>query len=327
MHEELFKNFILTGINVTNYGHLKRFTELADKGAEATGIDKRRAKAQVAIFDEGIVREIKRPVAKARETMKEMTVPWSSSRNNNNGGRLTGNEYLLPPERLSEYEERMAVHRMEWQRVLEDKLFSEWDLYRAEAVTSLNGHFQEYFIPVNKLREHYTWDVWIKRLVDETNIANDIRLSAPNEVIDKCIEGAKRDQARKIANVVGSVADDVMQEANDIVQRIDDYVHDKDDNRKNSLPYEKGWKKLEGLADNIESWRQALDDEDLTESADKIRDLITQIRDLGGGDMKAARAILSGEDDTERQKVRQQLTDITKTAAPAMDKFDKFMGQ
>lgn len=327
MHEELFKNFILTGINVTNYGHLKRFTELADKGAEATGIDKRRAKAQVAIFDEGIVREIKRPVAKARETMKEMTAPWSSSRNNNNGGRLTGNEYLLPPERLPEYEEKMAVHRMEWQRVLEDKLFSEWDLFRAEAVTSLNGRFQEYFIPVNELREHYTWDVWIKRLVDETNIANDIRISAPNEVIDKCIEGAKRDQARKIANVVGSVADDVMQEANDIVQRIDDYVHNKDDNRKNSLPYEKGWKKLEGLADKIESWRQALDDEDLTESADKIRDLITQIRDLGGGDMKAARAVLSGEDDTERQKVRQQLTDITKTAAPAMDKFDKFMGQ
>jgi ElaB/YqjD/DUF883 family membrane-anchored ribosome-binding protein len=327
MHEELFKNFILTGINVTNYGHLKRFTELADKGAEATGIDKRRAKAQVAIFDEGIVREIKRPVAKARELMKEMTKPWSSSRNNNNGGRLTGNEYLLPPERLPEYEEKMAVHRMEWQRVLEDQLFSRWDLFRAEAVTSLNGRFQEYFIPVNELREHYTWDVWIKRLVDETNIANDIRLSAPSEVIDKCIEGAKRDQARKIANVVGSVADDVMQEANDIVQRIDDYVHNKDDNRKNSLPYEKGWKKLEGLADNIESWRQALDDEDLTESADKIRDLITQIRDLGGGDMKAARAALSGEDDTERQKVRQQLTDITKTAAPAMDKFDKFMGQ
>jgi hypothetical protein len=125
---------------------------------------------------------------------------------------------------------------------------------------------------------------------------------------------------------VGSIADSVMDEANAIVKRLDEYVHNESDNRKNTLPYEKGWKKLEDLADKIDVWRQALDDEDLTDAADKIRDLMGDIKDLGDGDISAARSALSGEDDTERKSVRDKLTDITTAAAPATDRFDKFMG-
>ena len=73
-------------------------------------------------------------------------------------------------------------------------------------------------------------------------------------------------------------------------------------------------------------WRQALDDEDLTDAADRIRDLMGDIESLGGGDLGAARSALSGEDDTERNKLRDKLTDITTAAAPATDKFNEFMG-
>jgi len=326
MNEKLFENFMLTGMNVSQYGHLKRCKELSDAGAEATGIDPRRAKGQVAIFDEAVVREIKAPVAQARSYMKSVTDPWTTSRNNDNGGRISGNEYLLAPDKLVKYEEVMASYRMEWERLLERNLFSRWDLFRAEALTQLNGRFQEFFIPVEDLRKRYSWETWIKPLVDEANIGNDIRLKAPSEVIERCVEGAKREQAQKIANVVGSIADSVMDEANAIVKRLDEYVHNEGDNRKNTLPYEKGWKKLEDLADKIDVWRQALDDEDLTDAADKIRDLMGDIKDLGDGDISAARSALSGEDDTERKNVRDKLTDITTAAAPATDRFDKFMG-
>jgi ElaB/YqjD/DUF883 family membrane-anchored ribosome-binding protein len=326
MNKKLFENFMLTGINVRQYGHLKRCQELSDAGADATGIDKRRAKGQVAIFDEAIVRMVKAPVAQARSYMKSVTDPWTTSRNNENGGRVSGNEYLLAPDKLVVYEETMTSYRMEWERLLERHLISQWDLFRAEALTQLNGRFQEFFIPVEELRKRFSWETWIKPLVDEANIANDIRLKAPSEVIDRCVEGAKREQAQKIANVVGSIADNVMGEANAIVKRLDEYVHTEGDNRKNTLPYEKGWNKLEDLADKIDGWRQALDDEDLTDAADRIRDLMKDIKDLGGGDLSAARSALSGEDDTERKNVRDKLTDITKAAAPATDKFDKFMG-
>ena len=50
------------------------------------------------------------------------------------------------------------------------------------------------------------------------------------------------------------------------------------------------------------------------------------IKDLGDGELSAARSALSGEDDTERKNVRDKLTDITTAAAPATDKFDEFMG-
>ena len=326
MNKKLYENFLITGISVSQYGYLKRCKELSDAGADATGIDPRRAKGQVAIFDEAIVRAIKAPVAQARGYMKSVTVPWTTSRNNDNGGRVSGNEYLLAPDKLVEYEERMSGYRMEWERLLERNLFSQWDLFRVEALTQLNGRFQEFFIPVEDLRKRFSWDTWIKPLVDEANIGDDIRLKAPSEVIDRCVEGAKREQAQKIANVIGGMADSVMDEANAIVKRIDEYVHIEGDNRKNTLPYEKGWNKLEDLADKIDGWRQALDDEDLTDAADKIRDLMKDIKDLGGGDLGAARSALSGEDDTERKNIRDKLTDITTTAAPATDRFDAFMG-
>ena len=326
MNKKIFENFMLTGINVRQYGHLKRCKELSDAGADATGIDKRRAKGQVAIFDEAIVRGIKAPVAEARSYMKSVTAPWTTSRNNSNGGRVSGNEYLLSPDKLVEYEEKMASFRMEWEKLLENNLYSQWDLFRAEALTQLNGKFQEFFIPVEDLRKRFSWETWIKPLVDEVNINNDIRLKAPSEVIERCVAGAKSEQAHKIANVVGSIADSVMDEANSIVKRLDEYVHIEGDNRKNTLPYEKGWNKLEDLADKIDGWRQALDDEDLTDAADKIRDLMKDIKDLGGGDLGAARSALSGVDDTERKNIRDKLTDITTTAAPATDRFDKFMG-
>ena len=326
MNKKLYENFLITGISVSQYGYLKRCKELSDAGADATGIDPRRAKGQVAIFDEAIVRAIKAPVAQARGYMKSVTVPWTTSRNNDNGGRVSGNEYLLAPDKLVEYEERMSGYRMEWERLLERNLFSQWDLFRVEALTQLNGRFQEFFIPVEDLRKRFSWDTWIKPLVDEANIGDDIRLKAPSEVIDRCVEGAKREQAQKIANVIGGMADSVMDEANAIVKRIDEYVHIEGDNRKNTLPDEKGWNKLEDLADKIDGWRQALDDEDLTDAADKIRDLMKDIKDLGGGDLGAARSALSGEDDTERKNIRDKLTDITTTAAPATDRFDDFMG-
>ena len=84
--------------------------------------------------------------------------------------------------------------------------------------------------------------------------------------------------------------------------------------------------KLEDLADKIDVWRQALDDEDLTDAADRIRDLMVDIESLGGGDLGAARSALSGEDDTERNKLRGKLTSVVIAAAPAADKFDEFMG-
>jgi len=326
MNKKLFENFMLTGINVRQYGHLKRCKELSDAGANATGIDPRRAKGQVAIFDEAIVRAIKAPVAQARSYMKTVTDPWTTSRNNDNGGRVSGNEYLLAPERLVRYEETMTRYRMEWERLLESHLFSQWDLFRVEALTQLNGRFQEFFIPIEDLRKRYSWETWIKPLVDEANIGEDIRLKAPSAVIDRCVEGARREQAQKIANVVGSIADSVMDEANAIVKRLDEYVHVEGDNRKNTLPYEKGWKKLGDLADKIDMWRQALDDEDLTDAADRIRDLMGDIESLGDGDLGAARSALSGEDDTERNKLRGKLTSVAIAAAPATDRFDKFMG-
>lgn len=327
MTGKLFESYVLTGINVTKYGHIKTCRELAEGGATAIGIDTDRARGSVSLLDEALIRKINKPVAQAREYMKKVTVPWSSSRNNDNGGRISGNEYLLSPDKLVEYEQRMSEYRMQWEDILQKELFSKWDKFRAQALTDLNGMFQEHFIPLDELRKRYKWEVWIKPLIDVANISDDVRLKAPQKVIDRALDDMTREQAQKISNAVGSIADSVMREASEIVEGIESYVYTEGDNRKgNHLPKEKGWKTLENLADRIDDWCDALSDSDLEDAASQIRDLVGDIRSLGNGSLKDARSALSGEDGTQRMNVKKKLEDIQQTARPATNRLEDFLG-
>lgn len=324
----LYENFVLVQLNVTRYGQVKSCTDLAEEGAAVLAIDPERAKASIALVDESVLRWIDKPVRLAREAMKEMTVPWEVPRNNANGSRVSGAKYLLDHSKIGHYQNVMSGYRRTWEERLKIGLYDRWESMRAWALTELNGRFQDHFIPVHELREHYTWNDEPELLREVTDIANsdDIRLKAPRELVERCVEEARRSQANKIANAVGSLADDVMQEANDIVEGIDSYTFHEGDNRKgNYLPKAKGWQKLEKLADRIDGFTKALSDEDLTEASGKIRSLVSDIRDLGGGSLKDARAQLQGEDDSERQIVKEKLTDIKDAASPAMSKLEDFL--
>ena len=327
MAGKLFESFLLTGLNIRKYGHIKTCKQLAQEGAKALTIDEDRAKGAVAILDETIFRKISKVEAQARNYMKRVTVPWSSSRNNDNGSRISGNEYLLRPDILVEYEQNMTKYRQNWEEVLEKELFNKWDKFRSEALTDLNGMFQEHFIPLDELRKRWEWKVWIKPLLDQSNIASDVRIKAPQEVIDRAVAEAGQQQAERISNAVGSIADSVMKEVREIVDGIDSFVyHDGDSRTGNHLPKAKGWEKLERMAGRIDQWTQALDDQSLTDAASQIRNLVAEIRQLGDGSLKDARAVLSGEDDSKRQDVRKKLTDIQDTTAPAMNRLEDFLG-
>ena len=322
----LFENFVLVSLTVTKYGHIKTCKELAEEGAKVLTIEQDRAKGAVSLIDDSIIRYINKPIAQAREYMKGITVPWSASRVNANGSRVSGSEYLLAPEKIQEYRDRMAEFRMEWERRLEKHLFKQWDYFRARALTDLNGRFQEHFIPLEELREKFNWDADPRMLDEAPDLSNDIRLKAPQEVIDKCVEETKRRQAMKISNAVGSIADSVMDEANEIVKGIDSYVFVPGNNRTgNHLPKQKGWERLERLADRIDEFTKALDDENLTDASNKIRQLVDDIRSLGDGSLKEARKKLSGEDDTERQKVKEKLSEIKDATAPATNRLEDFL--
>lgn len=324
--DKIFESYMLTSLSVRQYGHLKTCHELAQAGADHTGIKRERAKGQIILLDETLMRDLRRPVSQARTFMKDMCPPWASSRTDNNGSRISGNKYLLKPSDLDEYEQGMSKYRENWEQGLENRLFSRWNDLRNEADVYLKGRFQEYFIPVEDLRRHFEWHVSLEPLMDVWRIEEDIRLKAPKEVLDRCVADARREQTQKIANVVGNIADKVLAEAGSIVDGIDEYVYNEKNNKKgNSLPKAPGWRKLEKLADQIDDWRKALDDEDLSDVADGIRDLVRDIEEMGDGDLAKARSVLSGDDDTKRQEVRKKLTDIQKSASPATNKLEDWL--
>lgn len=313
--KELWKAFCLTSLEVTQRGGIKSDRDVARGGAEATGILESKTRGQVVVMDQAVQRKLNAVVARARNYMKSVTVPWSTTRNNDYGGRISNADYLLDASKISEYESKMIGFRQEWERILETELFSQWDRMRAEALTELNGRFQDYFIPVAELRKCYSWKVWIKPLNDIRGIEGDIRISHPEEVMERMKADAKLEAERKISNAVNSVAESIMDEVNGIIAGIDGYVFNEGDSRAgNSLPKTKGWQKLQAAAERAEQWTTALENAELTQAASMTRDLVSKIEAIGGGSLSDARKALSGEDDTMRKEVKETLQDIAEVA-------------
>lgn len=328
----VFEHYLITGLHVTKEGWNKSWKDLAHEGARAKGVDEDRASASVKLIKQSTQNKISNWEAQARRYIRENCHIWTDVRTNSNGGRISGSEYLLDPRILVEFEEDMTRFEEGFWDTLNTELFQNWEQICSDAVTDLNDNFQKYFIPLEELREKFSWNCWIKPLWDiEDMIAmrrneKDSRLIASQEVIERAMKQESAMQAQKISNVVGSIADSVMSEVHGIVDKIDAYTFNEGDNRKgNSLPKQKGWERLEEIANRIDTWTQALADEDLTDAANQIRELVADIKHLGNGSLADARNILSGEDDTQRREVRDKLSDIHKAAAPAADKLSDFL--
>ena len=334
--KKFFESWVITGLEVEKWGTVKQHKRLALEGAKAVGVASYRAKGAVAILDEGITRAIDKPVRKARKEMKEMTVPWSSSMNNDNGGRISGNEYLLSPNDVDKYRKMMESYKNDWDKVFQDKLFGQWDFLLAEAEDVLGSDFfnQCNFPDLEGLREMYNWNVKFDILTDVTDITKDVRLSAPQSIIDHAVDAMRESQARKFANAVGHLANSVRDEVDTMIygkdgdKGIDGYVYNPENNKVgNTLPKGPGWESLARTAERLDKWTDTLDNENLTTASEKIKDLVAEIKDLGDGDLSKARSVLSGEDSTRRDEVREKLSNISDTVAESMaTKLDDFLG-
>ena len=334
--KQFFESWVITGLEVEKWGTVKQHKKLAIEGAKAVGVAPYRAKGAVAILDEGISRAIDKPVRQARQRMKEMTVPWSSSMNNDNGSRISGNEYLLAPEDVEKFRTNMEVHKNDWDIVLQDRLFSQWPFLLATAEDELGKDFFEHcdFPDLDTLRQQYSWHVKFDILTDVADVTRDIRLSAPQAVIDSAVASMKKQQANKFSNAVWHLANSVRKEANEIIYGdkgdggIDGYVYNPGNNKiGNTLPRKPGWESLANTAKRLDKWTSTLDNENLTEASTMIKELVADIEDLGDGDLAKARSVLSGEDSTKRDEVREKLSNISNAVGESMTtKLDDFLG-
>ena len=333
--KKFFESWVITGLEVDKWGTVKQHKKLAQEGAKAVGVATYRAKGAVAILDEGIAREIDKPIRKARKEMKEMTVPWSSSQNNDNGGRISGNEYLLSPNDVYEYKQMMESYKNDWDKVLQDQLFSQWDFLLVEAEDVLGTDFfkQCNFPDLDTLRGMYNWNVKFDILTDVADISKDVRLSAPQSIIDHAVDAMKQSQARKFANAVGHLASSVREEVDAMLYGkdgdggVDGYVYNPENNKVGStLPKGPGWESLARTADRLDKWTNTLDNENLNTASDMIKDLVSEIKELGDGDLSKARSALSGEDSTRRDEVREKLSDISDAVGESVyTKLDDFL--
>ena len=322
----LHSGHVLTGLEVTKNGWRKSDKEIAIAGADAEGIDRKRAKASVILLDDALVRRLNKPEVYARNYMKEVTEPWSSSRNNKNGSRVKGNEYLLMYEDLVEYEERMQKFGDQFWSVLQKDLFAHWSSLRAAALIDLNGKYDQYFPPLADLRARYSWKVWIKPLPEPTN-TKDIRLVASEQDIARAVEEDRSQHQAKMANVIGGIADDIIESTVDIAGRLGGFQHNKDGRKGNKLPKGPGWENYKGLADRIDKWNTTFPDTALESASQKIRELVDEVEKIGGGSLSDARKALGGEDSSSRDPLVEKLKEIKKTVEPATSRFEEWMNK
>lgn len=323
----VMENSVVVSLSATAAGSRKTSKKVATSAAAVLDMHPDATVGGILLWDDSIDKAIRKPLTKARTYMKEMTVPWSVSRNNDNGGRVSDNEYLLPAAKLVEFEREMTSFRMEREAAMQKFLFNNWDMIRQEAKTRLNDQFDERHFPsLSELRNRFTWEVSVKPLWDIKDVADDVRLKASQDIIDRAIADAERAQSRRITNAMSSIVEDLVSETTTIIEGIDSYEHNEIDRRKgNTLPKGRGWANLDRQADRLDTWADSFEAEGLSDTADKIRELVKNISDIGGGDVSNAREAMGGSDDTLRKEVREKLVDISRTAEKTMSSFDKFM--
>ena len=322
--KKLFEGALLVSFDTRHPGDKKSNRSIAIQASDYLGIDNDRFGSVIHTIPKNIMQRIRTPARYAREFMKSKAIIWSSSKNNSNGGRVSGGQYLLTTDKLPEFEEGMAKYRRQWEDLKRTELFSEWDMIRAEAPTALNDAYDErYFPPIDELKKQFEWNVRLVPLWDVNDISNDVRLKASSDLVDSCIEEAQRDQAMRISNAIGSVAESVIDLASDIGGRMEYNPDPKDKRKGNVLPKAPTWKKLSDLTDTLEDVNGMFEDDALGETAEKMRELRDHVENMGSPE--EIRKTLQSDSD-ERGDLKSKLDRIKETVAPALNRFDEFMG-
>jgi len=322
--KKLFEGALLVSFDTRHPGDKKSNKALANRAADHLGIDSSRYGNVIHTIPKNIMQRIRTPARHAREFMKRHTIIWSASRNDENGGRVTGGQYLLTTDKLVEFESGMNIHRQEWEDRKRRELFAQYDRICEKAPTALNDAYDEkYFPPLDELKKQFEWNVTLTPLWDVNDISNDVRLKASSELVNNCIEEAQRDQSMKISNAIGSVAENVIELTSDIAERMEYDPDPKDKRKGNNLPKAPTWKKLSELTDTLESVSELFEDDDLTETVTKMRQFESHVQ--GMGDAKEIRETLQG-DESERETLKDKTDEIQKSASRALNKFDAFMG-
>ena len=321
--KKLFEGALLVSFDTRHPGDKKSNRALADRAADHLGIDSSRYGNVIHTIPKNIMQRIRTPARHARELMKRETIVWSASKNNYNGGRVSGGQYLLTTDKLPKFESGMGKYRQEWEDLKRTELFSKYDMICAEAPTALNDAYDpRYYPPIDELKKQFEWNVRLNPLWDVNDITNDVRLKASNDLVETCIEEAQRDQAMRISNAVGSMAERVIDLTSDIADRMV-YDPDPSDKRKgNNLPKAPTWKKLSDLTDTLDSVNQMFDDDALTETVEKMREFQGRVGNMGSA--KDIREALQ-KDSSERDRLKNELADIQDAASPALNRFDEFM--
>lgn len=318
---KIFENASLVSLEVKLFGATRTNRQLTKQLIERNSIKQGRARATIDIIPKEYERNIRKPVTDARRMIKQYTVPWLDSSTNSNQSKTGKQWYLCMAKHLPLLDPEVSKFRMQWEDQTRH-LFSSWSTVLKDASVDLgNAYDPRNYPPLDQLKEAYDWDFQLKAIYEITG-SDDVRLNASDEWVERCVEGARREQNRRISNAIGSMAQQVKDFAEDVAERMD-YNPDPNDGRKgNTLPKAPTWKELSRLTDTLEDMNEMFEDDALSSTVSKMRDFEDRVRNIGSAN--AVRDVLK-EDQGERESFKESIDDIGKSVLPALDRFDDLM--
>jgi len=318
---KIFENALLVSLEVKLFGATKTSSQLTRQLIEQNDIKQGRARASVDIIPKEYERGIRKPVTDARRTIKQYTVPWLDSSTDSNQSKTGRQWYLCMSKHLPLLDTDVTKFRMRWDHQTRS-LFSNWSAVLKDASVDLgNAYDPSNYPPLEQLKEAYHWDFQLKGLYEITD-SHDARLKASEELIERCVEGARREQSRRIANAIGSMARQVKDFAEDVAGRMDYNPDPKDGRKGNTLPKAPTWKELSRRTDTLEDMNEMFEDDALSDTVTKMRDFEDRVRKIGSAN--DVRHVLK-ENQEERENFKESIDEIGKSVLPALNRFDDLM--
>ena len=207
--KRLYDNALRVSLNAPGYSGRMADSRIQQAAADHLGIAPDDLSGSKVLVPAHYLKAISQPVSVARFHLREIGVPWSSSKSDLKGNKKQGGDYLVYNGDFPKLEPIFRKCKSDREAAVRYFLDRYDDVIAAQRV-SLGPLFREEdYLSRSELEERFSWTVEITPLWSMSNVEDDLRLKLPTSWAEEQVKVAKLEEAKRISNAVAAVANEV----------------------------------------------------------------------------------------------------------------------
>jgi hypothetical protein len=316
---KLYENGVLIRLRAPGWSATIADPRIKEIAAASTGADTHALTGSKYIIPRNLIKDIKSPVDRARRAISSVSIPWSANRVDDRGNRKEDGMWLCPSSELPDLEVILRNCRQDREAALRSFL-ADYENIIAERRVTLGTLFNDFDYPEKDwIKEKFSWDVDIVPLWSLADVEDDLRLKLPAAWAEEQIEHARKEEAKRIAYAVASVAHEAVDFVEDTASKLNEYQPNDEDGRKgNTFKNKTLYKNVTRLRERMEKVNVMLGDDALHDTISALQAVEST---LGGTDPGELRT-----NPETRKALADALTTAAEKARPATDRLGDLLG-